>query len=224
MRFVYGLSCAAILFLAGCSDHATSPANTSGTKYIYPLATGDVRIYVDSLFFSDGTVAQVAFDTEWVGMTVLVQNEIWYVVSNNEYPRGDLYANRSDGYWNNFSNRSSLNYKYPAVTGEIYNDKIDTFFVQQGHIQADHQYTKVASIDTTISAGDSIYICYYYQTFLYSFNDVDTGFHKPWFETYVCPGIGKVRDQSSFDETWTKDGTPVKNGTESLTLVKYLLK
>ena len=213
----------AVIF-AGCSEHGVNPNQTSNPKQIYPLATGDVRIYVDSLFFSDGSVAEVAFDTEWVGMTVSVQNEIWYVISNNDYPRGDLYANRNDGYWNNFSNQSYLVYKYPATMGEIYHNRIDTFDIQNGHIQADRQYTKVASINTKISVGDSAYFCYYYQTFLYNFKDIDTGSHKPWWETYVCPGVGRIRTQDTFDETWTRNGTPVKNGTESETLIKYLLK
>src|SRR5438874_7903414 len=115
-----------LLLFGGCSEHAVNPNPSSPQKSIYPLATGDVRIYVDSLFFSDGSVAQVAFDTEWVGMTVELQGQQWYVKSNNEYPRGDFYANRDDGYWGWFSNKSYLIYKFPAVVGEIYGDKTDT--------------------------------------------------------------------------------------------------
>src|SRR5881227_443240 len=111
-----------MLLLGGCSDRVVNPNPATPQKEIYPLATGDVRIYVDSLFYSDKSVAQVAFDTEWVGMPVSIHDTIWYIVSNNQYPRGDFYANRSDGYWLWFSNRAALQFKYPALRGDIYDD------------------------------------------------------------------------------------------------------
>ena len=233
------ISSALFLFIAllavGCSEHIVNPISKPlDTSVISPLVTGDEWIYEVTLLDSAGVQVEYLQDTVRVGLSADLQGETWYLVShhnkniNNDPTFSFFFANRKDGYYffDEGKQKPSLSFKYPALAGTIYNDRVDTLFGSGRNFQGSHSYTKVISSDEIITIGSSTYQCYHYQSFEYFFeNGSDTVNHKPITDNYFTPGIGQIKSIMRFEESFNpKTGVTIKNGSEITTLKSYTLK
>ena len=228
MKLIAVFSFITILVFGGCSEHALTPtAKQYDTSVISPLVSGDEWIYTVSSFDSTGIPVSLSEDTVRVGLSIDLQGETWYFITESNPSFTDFFTNRKDGYWfinNEISMKPFLLFKYPASVGEIFND--ESFRMKFGDtLVATRSYVKISSTNTKIISGAKIFTCYHFQSFSYDIiNNIDTGYHKPYEEQDYAPGFGRVRMVVYGDFRDPVNKVDVRNGTIIESLKSFTIK
>ena len=210
------------LIFAGCSEHGVNPTTKLlDTSVISPLVTGDEWIYDVSLLDSAGIHVDDFQDTVKVGLSTEIKGEMWYLVSHNNpnIKKNDtratsFFSNRQDGYYflQENSRKPFRLFKYPVQAGFTEQTQSDVINI-------------VTSTNEIIQLDSSAFTCNHYQVIFFTLQNSDTIRKQIGDDSYLCPGIGLVREISHFDGTTNpRTGAFIVNGSEVITLKSYTLK
>ena len=173
--FIYLLSLA---FLFSCTD-STSPEDSK--LNLIPLKLGNSWSYNFTMYDSSGVESYSKIQTETIDKDTTILNNTWYSYSNT--PHGVWYCNKSDGHWGYLEapltatqkDTSMLIYKFPVSGGEIYGNTENPVEV----ISTDKKITVPAGIFEVIHT--------------ISHFPVSDNYLLHSFETFIAPGIGKIK-------------------------------
>jgi hypothetical protein len=192
-------------FLLACSDQKESEPNPLLSEVnLFPLEIGKTFNYWIKTFDEDGKETADRRFSQTISEDTLIAGQKWF---KND-ATSTFVTNLSDGlhYYYSFNGEESIIYKYPALTGDVYDSFVYTY-----KPETDDKFETITGVKSVevISTNTSIVSplsgtkyenCIHYITAKFTPTN-SAGIRIYPSEQYVIPGVGAVLIIDYFDES-----------------------
>ena len=183
MKKILFLLSASFIITTIPSCDKSNPVNNGNATVLVPLKAGNSWVNVSWRYDSTGAVTSTSIDSLWVSRDTVIDGEDYFVISDGiENSNGTIYPditnyiarNTISGYEETFNDLKLANYDYP-------------FSVRDSSVISQNE-------SVTVPAGTYNCIVYKYAA---GFFLVGTKYQPFYGNTYICPNIGIIKQEST---------------------------